>query len=53
MSIQIVNALYAFGRYQYVSLKFVNAMIEETRRRNLLEEMEPASLATLASPAGR
>mmetsp|Transcript_41860 Transcript_41860/g.108997 ORF Transcript_41860/g.108997 Transcript_41860/m.108997 type:complete len:791 (-) Transcript_41860:60-2432(-) len=50
--IEIVNALYAFGRYQYVSLKFVNAMIEETRRRNLLEEMEPASLATLIYSLG-
>jgi len=50
--IEICNALYAFGRYQYVSLKFVSAMIEETRRRRLLETMEPESVAALVYSLG-
>uniref|UniRef100_A0A7S0BAJ5 RNA-editing substrate-binding complex 8 protein HEAT repeats domain-containing protein n=1 Tax=Pyrodinium bahamense TaxID=73915 RepID=A0A7S0BAJ5_9DINO len=51
-SVEIVNALYAFGRLEFVHLQFVHAMVEEVRRRNLVPEMTNLEMATLAYSLG-
>uniref|UniRef100_A0A7S1PZI4 RAP domain-containing protein n=1 Tax=Alexandrium catenella TaxID=2925 RepID=A0A7S1PZI4_ALECA len=45
--VELVNAIYAFGRLEFVHLQFVHAMVAEVKRRNLLEEMSLSLVATL------
>lgn len=52
-SIEIVNAVYAFGQLEYVHLQFVHAMVVEIKRRNLLDEMDTLEVATLVYSLAR
>jgi len=48
MSIEIVNVLYSFAKNKYLHIGMVQSMIDETKRRNLLDEMDPLQVATMA-----
>lgn len=47
-AIEINNCLYAFGKSQFLHVGFVAAMVEEVKRRGLLESMDNLALVTLA-----
>eukprot|EP00929_Paragymnodinium_shiwhaense_P006759 TRINITY_DN110719_c0_g1_i1.p1 TRINITY_DN110719_c0_g1~~TRINITY_DN110719_c0_g1_i1.p1 ORF type:complete len:989 (-),score=240.04 TRINITY_DN110719_c0_g1_i1:173-3139(-) len=47
-SVEIVNAMYAFGRVEYLHMPFIITMLEEVRRRKLLSQMSHCEIATFA-----
>jgi len=50
--VEIVNMAYAFARLDYIDLNFWSAMVEEIKRRNLLEEMDTLSMSVLLYSLG-
>jgi len=47
-SVELINCMYAFAKLEYVHIQFIIAMLEEVKRRNMLQTMEKLEIATLA-----
>jgi len=46
-TVEVLNALYAFGQMNFVHLQFIHAMVAEIKRRNLMDEMDTGQVAVL------